>query len=355
MSVDMVASLTAEEVLKRIEIAKAKLGGDLIILAHFYQHDDIIRYADFVGDSLQLARTASKRQDVKYIVFCAVSFMAEMARILCLPEQQVFHPEPQARCPLAEMAAVGEVEAAWAMLKKTGGKIVPVVYVNSRADLKAFCGRNEGFVCTSSNAKKAMEYVFSQDAIPFFFPDENLGKNTAHSMGINDEEMFLWEPNEVPSEKDIKKVRDTKVILWKGFCYVHVAFQASHVEALRKAYGNDMKIIVHPECIPEVVRLSDYVGSTSFIQDTVAKAPSGSQWAIGTEIHFVDRIRRDNPDKLILPLRDWACREMAKVTPMKLLAVLEGLVDGKPLSGVTVDSETAEYARVALDRMLEIS
>ena len=253
------------------------------------------------------------------------------------------------------MAAVREVEAAWAMLKKTGKKIIPVVYVNSRADLKAFCGRNNGFVCTSSNAKKAMEYVFSQGAIPFFFPDENLGRNTAHSMGIGDGEMFLWEPDEVPSEKDTKKIGDMKVILWKGFCYVHMAFQASHVEAIRKTYGDGMKIIVHPECIPEVVRLSDYVGSTSFIRDTVAKSPSGSQWAIGTEIHFVDRIRRDNPDKLIVPLRDWACREMAKVTPTKLLAVLEDLVEGKPLPDVTVGPEIAEYARIALDRMLEIS
>jgi quinolinate synthase len=347
--------LTREEVLKRIETAKNKLGHSLIILAHFYQHDDIVRCADFIGDSLQLAWTASKRRDVKYIVFCAVSFMAEMARILCLPEQQVFHPEPQARCPLAEMAAIHEVEAAWEILKKTGKKIIPVVYVNSRADLKAFCGRNNGFVCTSSNAKKAMEYVFSQDAIPFFFPDENLGKNTAHSMGIADEEMFLWEPGVAVSEEDIKTVRDMKVILWKGFCYVHMAFQASHVETMRKAHGNGMNIIVHPECIPEVVRLSDYVGSTSFIKDTVAKARSGSQWAIGTEIHFVDRIRRDNPDKLIVPLRDWACREMAKVTTVKLLTVLEGLVEGKPLPGVTVDPETAEYARIALDKMLEIS
>jgi len=354
MNADM-EKLTTEEVLKRIETAKARLGGDLIILAHFYQCDDIVRYADFVGDSLQLARTASKRQDVKYIVFCAVSFMAEMARILSLPKQQVFHPEPQARCPLAEMAWVGEVEAAWAMLKKTGKKIIPVVYVNSRADLKAFCGRNSGFVCTSSNAKKAMEYIFSQDAIPFFFPDENLGRNTAHSMGIADEDMFLWKPDEATLEKDIENGGDMKVILWKGLCYVHMAFQTSDVEALRKAYGNDMKIIVHPECTPGVVRLSDYVGSTSFIQDTVAKAPSGSRWVIGTEIHFVDRIRRDNPDKLILPLRDWACREMAKVTPMKLLAVLENLVDGKAVPGVTVDPETTAYARVALDRMLEIS
>ena len=348
-------SMTGEEVLKRIETAKSKLGGDLIVLAHFYQQDDIVKYADFVGDSLQLARTASKQQDVKYIVFCAVSFMAEMARILCLPEQQVFHPESQARCPLAEMAGIREVEAAWEMLRKTGKKIIPVVYVNSRADLKAFCGRNNGFVCTSSNAKKAMEYVFSQGAIPFFFPDENLGRNTAHSMGITDEEMFLWEPGEVPLEKDIEEIKDTKVVLWKGFCYVHTAFQASHVEALRKAYGKDMKIIVHPECTPEVVRLSDYVGSTSFIQDTVAKAPPGSQWAIGTEIHFVDRIKRDNPDKLIVPLRDWACREMAKITATKLLAVLEDLVEGRLPPGVAVDPETAKYARIALDKMLEIS
>jgi quinolinate synthase len=354
MSVEQV-SLTREEVLKRIETAKSKLGGDLIVLAHFYQQDDIVKYADFVGDSLQLARAASKQQDVKYIVFCAVSFMAEMARILCLPEQQVFHPEPQARCPLAEMAALHEVEAAWALLKKTEKKIIPVVYVNSRADLKAFCGRNNGFVCTSSNAKKAMEYVFSQGAIPFFFPDENLGKNTAHSMGIGDEEMFLWEPDETPPERDIAKIRDMKVVLWKGFCYVHMAFQASHVEAIRKTYGDGMKIIVHPECTPEVVRLSDYVGSTSFIQDTVAKAPPGSQWAIGTEIHFVDRIKRDNPDKFIIPLRDWACREMAKITATKLLSVLEDLVEGKQPLGVIVDPQTAKYARIALDRMLEIS
>jgi quinolinate synthase len=349
------AALTSEEVMKRIQTAKDRLGRDLLILAHFYEHDDIVRCADFVGDSLQLARTASKRQDAKYIVFCAVSFMAEMARILCLPEQQVFNPESQASCPLAEMATLRDVESAWTMLKKTEKKIIPVVYVNSTVDLKAFCGRNNGFVCTSSNAKKAMEYVFSQNAIPFFFPDENLGRNTAHSMGIDDGEMFLWEPDAVPSEKDVKRVRDVKAVLWKGFCYVHTALQVSHVEAIREAYDNGMQIIVHPECTPEVVRLSDFVGSTSFIRDTIVKAPSGSQWAIGTEIHFVDRIRKDNPDKLIVPLRDWACREMAKITTLKLLTVLEDLVEGRPFPDVIVDPETAKYARVALDRMLEIS
>ncbi len=348
-------TLAREEILKRIETAKRRLGKDIVILAHYYQHDDIVQCADFIGDSLQLAQTASKQKDAKYIVFCAVSFMAEMARMLCLPEQQVFHPEPQAHCPLAEMAAIRDVETAWSILKNTGRKIIPVVYVNSRADLKAFCGRNSGFVCTSANAKKAMEYVFSQNAIPFFFPDENLGRNTAHLVGIHDDEMFLWDPGVIVSGNAMEKAGDIKAILWKGFCYVHIAFQISHVEAIRKTYGNDMKIIVHPECVAEVVRLSNYVGSTSFIKYTIEKAPAGSQWAVGTELHFVERIKKENPDKLIVPLRDWACREMSKVTSLKLLNILEGLVEGKSLPPVAVDPEIAQYARIALDKMLEIS
>jgi quinolinate synthase len=348
-------SLAREEILKRIESAKNKLGKDLIILAHFYQHDDIVQYADFIGDSLQLAQRALKRRDAKYIVFCAVSFMAEMARILCLPEQKVFHPEREAICPLAEMAAIDEVEAAWSTLQKTGRKIVPVVYVNSRADLKALCGRNGGLVCTSSNAKKAMEHVFLQGAVPFFFPDENLGRNTAHSMGIGNEEIFLWDSLERISNTGRESIENVKVILWKGFCYVHTVFKASGIEAVRKAHGEDINIIVHPECIPEVVRLSNYVGSTSFIKDIVERAPSGSKWAIGTEINFVNRIKRGNPDKLVVPLREWGCREMAKVTSLKLLNILESLVEGRPLQEVIVDPEMAKYAKIALERMLEIS
>jgi quinolinate synthase len=344
-----------EKILKRIEAAKNRLGKDLVILAHFYQHDDVVRFADFIGDSLQLAHTASKSQDAKYIVFCAVSFMAEMARILCLREQQVFHPEPRARCPLAEMAVIHEVEAAWTVFKETGKKIIPVVYVNSKADLKAFCGRNDGFVCTSSNAQKAMEYVLSQNAVPFFFPDENLGRNTAHLMGIADDEMFLWDPLDGLPNRDAKDLRNTKVILWRGFCYVHVAFKPADVEAVRQAYGADINIIVHPECIPEVVRLSNFVGSTSFIKSTVEKAASGSRWAIGTEINFVNRIKRQNPDKIVVPLKEWGCREMAKLTSLRLLHVLEGLLEGKPLQEVTVDAGVAQYAKIALDRMLEIS
>jgi quinolinate synthase len=281
--------------------------------------------------------------------------MAEMARILCLPEQKVFHPEQEALCPLAEMAAIDEVEEAWSTLQKTGRKIVPVVYVNSRADLKAFCGRNGGLVCTSSNAKKAMGHVLSQGAVPFFFPDENLGRNTAHSMGIGDEEMFLWDPLKRISNTDRESIENVKVILWRGFCYVHTFFRASDIEAVRKAHGEDINIIVHPECIPEVVRLSNHVGSTSFIKDTLEKSPLESKWAVGTEINFVNRIKRGNPDKLIIPLGEWGCREMAKVTSLKLLNILESLVEGRPLQEVIVDSEMSKYAKIALERMLEVS
>lgn len=343
-----------EEINERIAAAKKKLGKDLIILAHYYQNIDIVRSADFVGDSLQLAQSASKQPDAKYIVFCAVSFMAEMARILCQPGQKVFHPELAAKCPLAEMAVIEDVEKAWKFLSSTGKQFIPVVYVNSRADLKAFCGRNGGFVCTSANAKKAMEYVLSQNAVPFFFPDENLGRNTARSMGIKDDEMFLWEPYQDMSRTNVPEIAGKKVILWRGFCYVHVAFKPSDVEEVKKAYG-DISVIVHPECVPDVVRLSDHVGSTSFIKNIVENAPAGSKWAIGTEINFVNRIKEDNPDKLIVPLKEWGCREMAKVTSFKFLTVLENLIEGKDQPEVSVDAEHAKYAKIALERMLKIS
>ncbi|HVN95209.1 MAG TPA: quinolinate synthase NadA [Syntrophorhabdaceae bacterium] len=344
-----------EEMLARTEAAKNKLGKDLVILAHFYQQDDIVRFADFIGDSLQLAQAASKKQDAKYIVFSAVSFMAEMARILCLPEQRVFHPEPAALCPLAQMAGLDEVQASWSVLQETGRKIIPVVYVNSRADLKAFCGRNQGLVCTSSNARKAMEYVLSQDAVPFFFPDENLGRNTAHLMGLADDEMFLWDPLDDASDRNTQKLRSTKVILWRGFCYVHTAFKPADVDAVRTLYGKEINVVVHPECTPEVVRLSNFVGSTAFIKSTVEKAPSGSKWAVGTEINFVNRIKRENPDKTVVPLKEWGCREMAKLTGLRLLHVLESLVEGRPVQEVTVEAEVAQYARVALERMLKLT
>ncbi len=352
MTID--TTLSKKEIKERIHAARKKLGRDLIILAHYYQNIDIVRSADFVGDSLQLAQNASKQLEAKYIVFCAVSFMAEMARILCQPRQKVFHPELAAKCPLAEMAVIGDVEKAWKLLQDTGKRFIPVVYVNSRLDLKAFCGKNGGFVCTSANAKKAMEYVLNQNAVPFFFPDENLGRNTAHTMGISDDEMLLWEPYRDMSKTAIPETAGKKVILWRGFCYVHVAFKPSDVEEVKKAY-DDISVIVHPECTPDVVKLSDYAGSTSFIKNTVEAAPAGSKWAIGTEINFVNRLKADNPDKFIVPLKEWECREMAKVTILRFLAVLENLVEGKAQTEVTVDPANAEYAKIALERMLSIT
>ncbi|MEN6617040.1 MAG: quinolinate synthase NadA [Syntrophorhabdus sp.] len=348
-------NISQDDINGRITAAKKQLGKDLVILAHYYQNIHIVRAADFVGDSLQLAQNASKQTDARYIVFCAVSFMAEMARILCQPHQRVFHPELAAKCPLAEMARIDEVEKAWDLLKKTGKKIIPVVYVNSRADLKSFCGKNDGFVCTSANARRAMEYVLSKNAVPFFFPDENLGRNTAHMMGISDDEMFLWEPFREISDTEITSISQKKVILWRGFCYVHVAFKPSDIDDVRKEHGEDIKIIVHPECIPDVVKRSDYVGSTSYIKNTVEAAASGSKWAIGTEINFVNRLKGDHPDKLIVPLKEWGCREMAKVTSLKFLNVLENIIGGKSQPEVTVNAEDAKYAKIALERMLEIT
>ena len=350
----METTLSREEIISRIAAARQKLGKDLVVLAHYYQNMDIVRQADFVGDSLQLAQIASKQHEAKYIVFCAVSFMAQMARILCQPHQRVFHPDFTAKCPLAEMAVIDDVERAWTILQGTGKKFIPVVYVNSRADLKSFCGRNGGFVCTSANAKKVMEHVLSQKAVPFFFPDENLGRNTAHDMGITDDEMFLWEPNGDPSKITAADIAGKRVILWRGFCYVHVAFKPSDVEEVRKAHDG-IKVIVHPECTPEVVRISDYAGSTSFIKNTVESAPAGSKWAIGTEINFVESITADNPGKFIIPLKTWQCLDMAKITTIKFLTVLENLLEGREQPEVTVEEENVKYAKIALERMLTIS
>lgn len=350
----METTLSREETASRITAARQKLGKDLAVFAHYYQNMDIVRQADFVGDSLQLAQIASKQHEAKYIVFCAVSFMAQMARILCRPEQRVFHPDLTAKCPLAEMAVIDDVERAWKALQATGGKFIPVVYVNSRVDLKEFCGRNGGFVCTSANAKKAMEHVLSRNAVPFFFPDENLGRNTAHAMGIQDNEMLLWDPHDDPSSVTAADITGKKVILWRGFCYVHVAFKPSDVEEVRKVHDG-IKVIVHPECTPDVVRISDYAGSTSFIKSTVEGAPAGTKWAIGTEINFVESIIADNPDKLIVPLKPWQCLDMAKITPLNFLTVLENLAVDRAQPEIEVDEESAKYAKIALERMLTIS
>jgi quinolinate synthase len=341
------------EVLQRIGQAKEKLGKNLLLLAHFYQADAIVQFADFVGDSLQLAQEASRNQDARHIVFCSVSFMAETARMLCRPEQEVLHPEPNARCPLADMADVRHVEEAWRQLAGLGRKIIPVVYINSYADLKAFCAKHDGLVCTSANVKKIFNHVLSQGASVFFFPDENMGRNVSRDMGIGENELFLWNPEKSFGGEGRRDAEKARVFLWEGFCIVHRVMGTRDISKLKSEYDN-LKIIVHPECTPDVYAAADLAGSTSFIKKTVDASEPGSRWAIGTEANFVNRIMRENPDKLVIPLREERCREMAKVTPAKLLTVLEGLVEGKLINRVTVDPEISRLGLVALSRMLEI-
>jgi len=340
-------------VLRRIEEAKKALGKDLLLLAHFYQSDDIVRFADFVGDSLQLADQASRTQDARYIVFCSVSFMAETARMLCKPEQEVLHPEPNARCPLANMADISHVEAAWKQLSDLDKKIIPVVYVNSYADLKAFCARHDGMVCTSANVRKIFNHVLSQGASIFFFPDENMGRNISHDMGIGENEIRLWNPEKGLEAGGVTNPEKSRVFLWEGFCIVHRVMGSRDIARLKSEHEG-IRIIVHPECTPEVYAQADLAGSTNFIKRTIDASEPGSRWAVGTEANFVNRIKHDNPDKLVIPLKEERCREMAKVTPEKLLNVLEGLLKGKLINRVYVDPEISRLARVALDRMLEI-
>jgi quinolinate synthase len=343
-----------KEILERIAQAKDTLGKDVIILAHFYQEDDIVEFADVVGDSLQLAQQASKQKNASYIVFCGVAFMAEMARIICTPGQEVLHPEPDARCPLADMAGIEQAEAAWAELKELDKKIIPVAYVNSNATLKALCGRNDGTVCTSSNTKQVFEYAFSKGDSVFFFPDENLGRNTARSLGIKDHETFLWDPATGIKEMSKDLLKKTKVFLWKGYCYVHTKFLSSDVLKVRNE-TRGINVIVHPECTPEVVALSDFVGSTSVIKHTVERSEPGSKWAIGTEWNFVNRIMTRNPDKCIVPLKKSICSDMTKTKTRHLLQVLEGLTKDKLHGRVIVEDEILKDARTALKRMLEIA
>lgn len=348
-----IAASTTNPLLDRIAQLKATLGKDLLIFAHFYQTDSIVRFADFVGDSLQLAYEAARQKDRRYLVVCAVSFMAEMVRILCDPAQMVFHPAHEAHCPLAEMASIRDVEEIWTRIAPKNGDIIPVVYVNSTSEMKAFCGRHGGLVCTSSNARKVFQWVLAKGAKPFFFPDENLGRNTAEGLGIKDEELFLVDPDQWKSGPTQSSPPQAKVFLWKGFCYVHKGFMMEQVRKVRETY-KDVKVAVHPECVADVCKAADLVGATSAIKAAVEKAPSGSKWAIGTEWNLVNRLQNEHPDKLIIPLRVSRCQEMAMVRPERLIEVLDGISQGELRGEVRVPDDVSADARTALQRMLEI-
>ena len=354
-----------EELQERIKAAKARLGNKLLILGHFYQRDEIIVHADFVGDSFQLAKNATERPDADRIVFCGVHFMAETADILSTPEQTVTLPNLSAGCSMADMANIDQVEDCWEQLGEICGtnpdadgkqQIVPVTYMNSSAALKAFCGRHGGIVCTSSNAHAVLEWAFARGKRVLFFPDQHLGRNTALAMGMSLDQMPVWNPYKpAGGAEDPSVYADAKMILWKGFCSVHQRFTVDQIERARKAYPG-VKVIVHPECSMDVVNAADGTGSTAYIVKEIANAPTGSAVAVGTEINLVNRLAAQYPDKTVFCLDPVVCpcSTMYRIHPAYLAWALENIEQGNIVNRITVDEDTARDAKIALQRMLEV-
>jgi quinolinate synthase len=349
--------LSDQELDDRIARAKADLGSRLVILGHHYQRDEVAKFADYRGDSLKLSQLAASHPEAEYIVFCGVHFMAESADILSGEHQVVVLPDLNAGCSMADMASLEQVEVCWEELARLGaGKIVPITYINSTAAIKAFVGRNGGAVCTSSNARKVIEWALERGEKGLFLPDEHLGRNTAYRMGIPLEQMVLWDPHEEAGGVTEEEIRRARVILWKGHCSVHQRFLPEHVERARKKYPG-IRVLAHPECRWDVCQLADEVGSTEFIIRRVTEALPGSQWAVGTEIHLINRLAHENPDRLVITLDDCGClcSTMYRISPQHLCWTLESLVAVQVVSRVSVDPEIKRWARLALDRMLEIT
>lgn len=354
--IDDYQSLGESEIYDRIVEAKRKLGARVAILGHHYQRDDVICHADLTGDSFKLAQMASRRPEAEYLVFCGVHFMAESADILSATRQKVILPDLAAGCSMADMAGIEQVESAWEQLGELGiDSLMPITYMNSAASIKAFCGRHEGVVCTSSNAVPLFDWALRQREKLFFFPDEHLGRNTGVKFGIGLDEMAVWDPRLELGGNAPEQLRKARLILWKGFCSVHGRFLPRHIDERRAEYPG-IKVLVHPECRYEVVSKSDLNGSTEFIIKTIAEAPAGSKWAIGTELNLVNRLADRHPDKMITLLAPdlCMCATMFRIAPENLLWSLENLVEGHVVNQIRVDEETAGWARVALDRMLEI-
>jgi quinolinate synthase len=359
------ALMDADELDQRIATARAKLGTRLVILGHHYQRDEVIKYADARGDSFKLAQFAAARPEADYILFCGVHFMAESADILSGPHQTVILPNPAAGCSMADMANIAEVEECWEALdtlyrdEPTGAEgdpqsVIPVTYMNSAANLKAFCGRNGGIVCTSSNAAQVMAWAFARGKRVLFFPDEHLGRNMALKMGIPEEQIVVWNQRlDFGGIEDDETLMRAKVILWKGWCSTHARFTAAQIEQARKDYPG-VRVLVHPECRHEVVAAADLNGSTEYIVKAVAEAPAGTIWAIGTEINLVKRLAKEHPDQTIFCLDPVVCpcSTMYRIHPAYIAWVLEELVEGRVVNQVRVDDETAKWAKVALERML---
>jgi quinolinate synthase len=341
----------------RIAEARARLGSTTILLGHHYQRDEVIRFADYTGDSYKLSKIAAET-DANYIVFCGVHFMAESADVLGHDGQQVILPDLNAGCSMADMAEISQVEDCWEALERFGvaDEFVPITYMNSTAAIKAFCGERGGFVCTSSNAGKAFEWAFARGKRILFLPDQHLGRNTGFAMGVALAEMTVWDPWGLQGGQTKQSVTDSRILLWKGHCSVHQRFLPSHVDQVRAKYPG-VQVIVHPECRWEVCQKADALGSTERLISFVEKAPAGSMFAIGTEIHLVNRLaKRFAPeDKKIITLDDTGClcTTMYRISPQHLAWALENLVEGRVVNRIQVRPSVKHWARVALDRMLE--
>ena len=347
-----------EEIHERVESARQELGSRVIILGHHYQRDDVVRHADLTGDSYQLSVMASKA-DAEFIVFCGVHFMAESADILGKPSQRVILPDMGAGCSMADMATIEQVEDTWDQLREIGvleQRVAPITYMNSSAAIKAFCGRNEGVVCTSSNAVPLFDIYLKEFDKMFFFPDQHLGRNTGAKFGIPLEKMVLWNPHEELGGNTEEDLLNAKLILWRGHCSVHGRFKPWHVDKVRAEIPG-VQVLVHPECMREVVAVSDLDGSTSFIIKTVENAPGGSKWAIGTEVNLVNRLQQRFPDKEIHLLAPdlCMCATMYRIAPQNLAWAMDNLTDGVVVNEISVDDETKHYASVALERMISLT
>lgn len=357
-SLDNYLALPDHSMDDRIRAARAQLGTTTVILGHHYQRDEVVRFADYTGDSYKLSRIASET-GAKYIVFCGVHFMAESADVLARDGQRVILPDLNAGCSMADMAEISQVEDCWDVLTRFGmaADTIPVTYINSTAAIKAFCGEHGGLVCTSSNCSAAMEWAFARGKRILFLPDQHLGRNTAYAMGISLEEMAVWDPWGLQGGQTSQSLAASKLILWKGHCAVHQRFLPSHVDHVRAKYPG-IQVIAHPECRWEVCQKADALGSTERLISIVEKAPAGSMFAIGTEIHLVNRLAQQfaPQGKKIITLDDTGClcTTMFRITPQHLAWALENLVQGHVVNHITVRADVKQWAKVALDRMLEL-
>ena len=348
--------LKPDDLHARIAAAREKLGERLVILGHHYQRDEIIQFADFRGDSFLLSQNAARQKDAEYVIFCGVHFMAETADILTDPNQKVILPNMNAGCSMADMAATDDVMDAWDDLNDVlSGGLVPITYMNSTAAIKAMCGQNGGIVCTSSNASSSFEWAFQRGEKILFLPDQHLGRNTGVKLDVPLDKMVVWNPFKPLGGLSESQIQDARIILWKGHCSVHTRFSVAQIEDARAKFP-DVQVVVHPECVREVVDAADMDGSTEFIIKVVSQAPAGSVFAIGTEINLVNRLANENPDKTVFCLDPVVCpcSTMYRIHPAYLAWVTEGLVADTVVNQVTVDDETAHYARVALERMLSL-